>query len=80
MRTITRIVRVTNVWGRNVSIYGNPSCWVEFMDGNDLIKGYTGANNACGVTASNYVNKLCKMTNHKTCSGNYIIDFMRNPT
>ena len=74
-------VIVKSVERKGMSVYGNPSYWVEFEPKYSLSeirdrKGYTASNAQCGYSATNFVGKACKIEYHYTRKGVLIIDTM----
>ena len=75
-------VIVKGVARKGMSVYGNPSYWVEFEPKYSLSelrdrKGYTASNAQCGYSATGFVGKECKIEYHFTRKGNLIIDDMK---
>lgn len=78
MKKFTKIVKINWVEPKNVSSYGNPSKFVNFVDEEDnYYTGYTASNAQCGYGATNFVNKKCEITAHYTQKGNLIIDYIK---
>ena len=75
-------VIVKNVERKCVSVNGNPSYWVFFEPKYSLSeingrKGYTASDASCSYSATNFVNKDCKIEYHFTRNGALIIDTMK---
>ena len=76
-KRFTAYVLVTDVSRKCTSIYGNPSYWITFVPkDSSKLKGYTASNAGCGYSASNFVDKLCKICYHYSKKGSIIIDKM----
>ena len=81
-RRLMATVIVKSVTRKGMSVYGNPSYWVEFEPKYSLSeingrKGYTTSNSQCGYIVSDLVGKECKMEYHFTRNGSLIIDTMK---
>ena len=81
-RRLMDTVIVKNVTRKGMSVYGNPSYWVEFEPKYSLSelgyrRGYTAGNAQCSYSAPNFVGKECKIEYHFTRKGALIIDIMR---
>ena len=80
-RRLMATVIVKSVERKGMSVYGNPSYWVEFEPKYSLSeimgrKGYTASNAQCGYAATGFVGKECKIEYHFTRNGALIIDTM----
>ena len=74
-------VIIKNVKRKSISVNGNPSYWVSFEPKYSLSeincnKGYTASDASCGYSATNFVDKECKIEYHFTRNGVLIIDTM----
>ena len=70
-------VIVKSVERKGISVNGNPSYWIEFVEkDSSVLKGYTASNAQCGYIASNLANKFCKIEYHNSKKGSIIIDTM----
>ena len=81
-RRLMATVIVKSVERKGISVYGNPSYWVEFEPKYKLSeltfsKGYTASDAQCGYSAPNFVGKECKIEYHFTRKGALIIDTMK---
>ena len=74
-RRLMATVIVKSVERKGMSVHGNPSYWVEFVEkDSSVLKGDTASNSQCGYIASNLANKFCKIGYHYSKKGSIIID------
>mgnify|MGYP003594620016 CR=1 FL=1 len=81
-RRLMDTVIVKSVERKGMSVYGNPSYWVEFEPKYSLSeigfsKGYTASNAQCGYIASDLKGKEVIIEYHFTRKGALIIDDMK---
>ena len=82
-RRLMATVIVKSVERKGMSVYGNPSYWVEFEPKYSLSeirdrKGYTASNAQCGYLVSNLlIGKECRIEYHFTRKGALIVDTMK---
>lgn len=82
-KKLTAIVFVKSTNRKCMSVYGNPSYWVDFETKYNRLcelgyrRGYTASNAQCGYSATNFVGKECVIEYHFSTTGNLIIDTMK---
>lgn len=82
-KRLTARVFVKSTKIKCMSVYGNPSYWVDFETKYNRLcelgyrRGYTASNAQCGYSATNFVGEMCIIEYHFSTAGNLIIDDMK---
>lgn len=82
-KRLTAKVFVESTKIKCLSVYGNPSYWVDFITKDYRLselrfkRCYTASDAQCGYSATNFVGRICTIEYHFTPAGNLIIDNMK---